>query len=67
MWIGLDNKSKGDSSNIIVGRTKIVSNVINNLKNHNHAVFASNIVRQNTNTIAQYNTEIWDKKILIKN
>jgi len=48
-------------------RNKIVSNVINNLKNHNHAVFASNIVRQNTNTIAQYNTEIWDKEILTKN
>jgi hypothetical protein len=48
-------------------RNNMVSDVINNLKVHNHAVFASDIVRQNTNTIAQYNSEIWNKKMLTKN
>jgi len=43
------------------------NDVINNLKVHNHVVFASNIIRQNINIIEQYNTEIWDKKILTKN
>ncbi len=39
-------------------RDNMLSGVIKNLKVHNHAVFASDIVRQNTNIIAQYNTEI---------
>ncbi len=48
-------------------RDNMLSGVIKNLKVHDHAVFASDIVRQNTNTIAQCNSEIWNKKILTKN